>query len=69
MPLDGIVEVLLLALTGLMVQTKPPLLVVNGQVEPGPIEDQLVGKVACGERAGCTVGGFCQSVQSIQFWA
>ncbi len=68
MPLDGIVLVLFAPFTGLTVQTKPLLLLVNGQVEPGPIDDQLLGKVGWVARAGCCVGGLAQSVQSIQFW-
>ena len=62
------VEAFELPLTGLTVQTKPLLLLVNGQADPGPIEDQLLGNVAWFASVGCCVGGFCQSVQSIQVW-
>src|SRR5580704_15129082 len=60
-----------LAFTGLVVQVKPPLLVVNGQTEPGPTACQFGGNCALAAPPrillfGCDVGGFSQSVQSIQ---
>jgi hypothetical protein len=56
-----------LPLTGPVVQTKPPLAFVNGHTAPGPIACQFGGNVACVlPLFGCCVGGFSQSVQSIQ---
>jgi hypothetical protein len=45
-PLDGILEALELPLAGPLVQVKPALLFVNGQVQPGPIPCQLIGRLA-----------------------
>ncbi len=56
-------------LVGLVLQVKPPLLLVHGHRAPGPTACQFIGRLACVlPLLGWVVGGLSQSVQSIQFW-